>query len=234
MSPEGRVVERSGKDLREVDLLVGSGGVLRHGGPDAVRRVLAPATGDAFVGMGENILSGPALNFGYAGLSIGRSAAFFNIRPDASAVAPNPSIRFMTANVERLIIDNEGFIGLGGVANPGSPIQHSNGALLTAGGAWQNGSSRALKQDISQLSPSEALAAVAGLQPVKFAYKAAPSEHHVGFIAEDVPDLVASTDRQSLGSMDIVAVLTKVVQEQQTTIEKLAARLAELEQAQKK
>lgn len=50
VSPEGRVVERSGKDLREVDLLVGSGGVLRHGGPDAVRRVLMPATGDAFEG----------------------------------------------------------------------------------------------------------------------------------------------------------------------------------------
>ncbi|KQV67870.1 glutamate mutase [Nocardioides sp. Root122] len=50
VSPEGRVVERSGKDLREVDLMVGSGGVLRHGGPDAVRRVLLPATGDAFEG----------------------------------------------------------------------------------------------------------------------------------------------------------------------------------------
>jgi len=50
VSPEGRVVERSGKDLREVDLLVGSGGVLRHGGPDVVRRVLLPATGDAFEG----------------------------------------------------------------------------------------------------------------------------------------------------------------------------------------
>ena len=50
VSPEGRVVERSGKDLREVDVLVGSGGVLRHGGPDAVRRVLLPATGDAFEG----------------------------------------------------------------------------------------------------------------------------------------------------------------------------------------
>ncbi len=50
VSPDGRVVERSGKDLREVDLLVGSGGVLRHGGPDAVRRVLLPATGDAFDG----------------------------------------------------------------------------------------------------------------------------------------------------------------------------------------
>ena len=34
-SPEGRIVERSGKDLREVDLLVGSGGVLRHGGDRA-------------------------------------------------------------------------------------------------------------------------------------------------------------------------------------------------------
>ncbi|QNN51640.1 glutamate mutase L [Nocardioides mesophilus] len=34
--PGGRVVERTGKDLREVDVLVGSGGVLRHdtGGPD--------------------------------------------------------------------------------------------------------------------------------------------------------------------------------------------------------
>ena len=31
VSPEGRVVERTGVDLREVDLVVGSGGVLRHG-----------------------------------------------------------------------------------------------------------------------------------------------------------------------------------------------------------
>jgi uncharacterized protein (TIGR01319 family) len=46
VSPEGRVVERTGKDLREVDLLVGSGGVLRHGAEGVVRRVLAPSTGD--------------------------------------------------------------------------------------------------------------------------------------------------------------------------------------------
>jgi uncharacterized protein (TIGR01319 family) len=45
VSPEGRVVERTGKDLREVDLLVGSGGVLRHGADGVVRRVLAPSTG---------------------------------------------------------------------------------------------------------------------------------------------------------------------------------------------
>jgi uncharacterized protein (TIGR01319 family) len=44
VGPDGRVVERTGKDLREVDLLVGSGGVLRHGGP-AADRILRTLTG---------------------------------------------------------------------------------------------------------------------------------------------------------------------------------------------
>ena len=43
VGPDGRVVERTGKDLREVALLVGSGGVLRHStSPD---RILAQLTG---------------------------------------------------------------------------------------------------------------------------------------------------------------------------------------------
>ena len=45
VSPEGRVVERTGKDLREVDLLVGSGGVLRNGRPGVTDRVLAGSIG---------------------------------------------------------------------------------------------------------------------------------------------------------------------------------------------
>jgi len=46
-SPDGRVVERTGKDLREVGLLVGSGGVLRHtdDAGSVVRRHLAGAGG---------------------------------------------------------------------------------------------------------------------------------------------------------------------------------------------
>jgi uncharacterized protein (TIGR01319 family) len=46
VGPDGRVVERTGKDLREVDLLVGSGGVLRHGRPGVAERVLGSSTGD--------------------------------------------------------------------------------------------------------------------------------------------------------------------------------------------
>ncbi len=45
VGPDGRVVERTGKDLREVDLLVGSGGVLRHGDPASVDRVLGALAG---------------------------------------------------------------------------------------------------------------------------------------------------------------------------------------------
>jgi hypothetical protein len=43
---DGRVVERDGKDLREVALLVGSGGVLRHGEPHEVEAVIRSACGE--------------------------------------------------------------------------------------------------------------------------------------------------------------------------------------------
>jgi uncharacterized protein (TIGR01319 family) len=46
VSPEGRVVERTGVDLREVGHVVGSGGVLRHGRPGVEDRVLAGSVGE--------------------------------------------------------------------------------------------------------------------------------------------------------------------------------------------
>lgn len=45
IGPDGRVVERTGRDLREVDLLVGSGGVLRHGPASIAEAVFAGITG---------------------------------------------------------------------------------------------------------------------------------------------------------------------------------------------
>ncbi len=45
VSPEGRVLERTGKDLREIDLLIGSGGVLRNGRPGVADRVFAESLG---------------------------------------------------------------------------------------------------------------------------------------------------------------------------------------------
>jgi hypothetical protein len=195
--------------------------------PASPLHVFGGATSDAFAGFGPNPDSTPAFNIGYAGATFGRSVGFLNVRSDASAVAPNPSLRFMTGNTERMIIDNEGFIGLG-VANPTSPIHHSSGAALTAGGTWTNASSRAAKHDIRELNAEDARTALAGLAPVRFRYNAEPGDESLGFIAEDVPDLVATSDRKALSPMDIVAVLTKMVQEQERTIEDLSATVQQM------
>ncbi len=195
--------------------------------PAAPLHAYASATNDTYIGLGPSPGSGPAFNIGYGGSSFGRGVGFLNVRPDASATAPNPSLRFMTGNVERMILDNEGFIGLG-VANPTSPIHHSSGAVLTAGGTWQNASSRSAKHDIQELDVADARAALAGLAPVRFRYNADPGDELLGFIAEDVPELVATSDHKTLSPMDIVAVLTKMVQEQERTIDDLSATVQDL------
>ncbi|MCB0905882.1 MAG: glutamate mutase L, partial [Nocardioidaceae bacterium] len=46
VSPEGRVVERTGKDLRQVHLLIGSGGALRNGRPGVAGRVFEASIGE--------------------------------------------------------------------------------------------------------------------------------------------------------------------------------------------
>jgi hypothetical protein len=132
--------------------------------------------------------------------------------------------------VFRFVINRDGNVGIG-VKLPSQPIQHKNGAFLSAGGVWTNASSREYKQDIEELPASAAVDALGKLCPVTYAYKVDPSEHHVGFIAEDVPDLVATKDRRSLSPMDVVAVLTKVVQEQQKTIDEMKARIDRLEKS---
>jgi Chaperone of endosialidase len=94
-----------------------------------------------------------------------------------------------------------------------------------------NGSSRTYKKNITSLSTEEATQVLQDLSPVKFNYlNDSEDELQLGFIAEDVPDLVATRDRTAIGSLDIVAVLTKVVQEQQTAIATLTDRVKLLEQ----
>jgi hypothetical protein len=69
---------------------------------------------------------GPAFNIAYAGASYGRSAGMLNVRSDALATAPNPSLRFMTADVLRMIITNTGAVGIGTIAPTGKLTVTSN------------------------------------------------------------------------------------------------------------
>lgn len=158
-------------------------------------------------------------NSGVAGLMITQSSG------DTGYIMHNRanSLTIGAGSVDRITIDREGNVGVG-TSRPSHPIEVASGAHVTAGGVWTNSSSRAKKENIHELSAEEALAALAALQPVHFNYKSDAKESYVGFIAEDVPDLVASNDRQGLSAMDIVAVLTKVVQAQQARIDELESQ----------
>ena len=125
---------------------------------------------------------------------------------------------------DRITIDRDGNVGIG-VSRPSHPLEMASGAHVTAGGVWTNSSSRDKKENIATLSIEQASTTLMQLEPVSFNYRNEREEEYLGFIAEDVPDLVANQDRSSLSTMDIVAVLTKVVQAQQKKIEELEARL---------
>lgn len=149
----------------------------------------------------------------------------------------NGNDRFVIFNkniVEVMSFEQGGKIGFGVLSvGTNNAIEHSNGAALTTGGAWTNGSSRETKNHVAELAYEEAYKALEELEPVTFEYKKEPGETYVGFIAEDAPELVATNNRKGIASMDVVAVLTKVVQDQQKTIKELNERLAKLERGSK-
>ncbi len=138
----------------------------------------------------------------------------------------NHKFNLVTNNTNRITIEEGGDIGLG-LTNP-SYLLHLNGGAYCDGGAWVEGSSREYKENISPVSLSDAVAALKVLDPVKFNYKKNPGEDYLGFIAEDVPEIVATKERKGINTMDVVAVLTKVVQEQQKAIAQLKKEISEL------
>ncbi|MEG4361208.1 tail fiber domain-containing protein, partial [Microcoleus sp. C2C6] len=120
--------------------------------------------------------------------------------------------------------------------SPSIPVlsMYPNGDVRVAGDVYARNqilsSSRELKENIAELSGKEAVEALKNLNPVKFNFKAdSDKNRHIGFIAEDVPELVATSDRKTLSPMDIVAVLTQALKEQQNTISALAEKVKLLE-----
>lgn len=93
-----------------------------------------------------------------------------------------------------------------------------------------NSTSRNLKKDIREVILEDALQTVESLKPVTFIYKDGDQVKHVSFIAEDVPEMVSTPDRKSLDSMAIVAVLTKVIQEQQKTLKEQKEIMLQLQE----
>lgn len=125
-------------------------------------------------------------------------------------------------------ISNTAKVGIGNTGPTHLLDVGTNGAYCD-GGRWVNGSSRKYKENIRDLSTGEAVEALAALNPVKFYYKGDKADESLGFIAEDVPDLVATKNRKGMIAMDVVAVLTRVLKEQQKTISELKKKISQLE-----
>ncbi|MCP5104360.1 MAG: hypothetical protein GY950_13310 [bacterium] len=206
--------------------------------PDAPNNVLT-IRADGRVGIGTwsptypiHLLTNSSTN---AGLLLERtSGATFKLNATSSLAQigsqTNHKLNFVVNNSAVMTLDTTGYMGIG-ATSPGHPIEVTiaNGAYLNTSGNWVNPSSRKLKENIRSLTTEEAVDTLNGLNPVKYNYKVDNTETCAGFIAEDVPDLVAVKDRKGMVTMDVVAVLTKVVKEQQKIITKLNERIEKLE-----
>lgn len=89
--------------------------------------------------------------------------------------------------------DNPGFVGInrddhdGGILYPlhiGTDTFDGNGAFLTAGGVWTDGSSRTFKENFSPVGGSALIEKISGLPVESYNYKNS-TEKHIGPMAED-------------------------------------------------
>jgi len=68
------------------------------------------------------------------------------------------------------------------------------------------------------------------LTPVKYDYKGDKTfRQNLGFIAEDMPDNLASHDRKTISPFEVVPILTRVAKEQQRVIAELQERVRTLQ-----
>jgi hypothetical protein len=89
-------------------------------------------------------------------------------------------------------------------------------------GTFRQLSSRSLKDQINPLSSQATNQLLQNLNPVTYVYRSDTQQTlHFGFIAEDIPDALATPDRHAIHPFDIVAVLTKAVQDQRLVIASL-------------
>jgi len=198
-------------------------------------------------GFGNTAMSNNALSQNVSGdlnTALGAGAGLFNVSgsnnvflgADAGSNETGSNKLYIASNATRPLIYGEfsatasaNKLGIGtSTVAAGEAINVWNGAHLTTGGVWTNGSSRDMKENIRPLEIADAVAAIEALEPMRYNYKVNKGEEYVGFIAEDVPDLVAENGRKGLAAMDIVAVLTQVVKSQKAEIAAMKAENKQL------
>jgi len=146
-----------------------------------------------------------------------------------------------TSNLERMRITAAGEVWVAGTTDRGAYNLQVNGTGVWGEGAYVNGSDANIKENIIDLDSS--LNIVNNLKPVVFNYINSSVNNdtkHLGFIAQDVyqtlenKDYLGSIvrsdgDTLSIAYSNIIPLLTKAIQEQNTLIKALEQRIINLE-----
>jgi hypothetical protein len=181
---------------------------------------------------GELSLASIGFMSGGNNVSLGIRAHRSTARANASWETAAIGLSIDVDNTERvnstiLCLHPAGRIGIGTI-HPSSMLD-VQGDIFALGRVISrnsmNTSSIEYKQDVETLPLRRALTALPQLRPVTFRFKDEPDQQEIGFIAEEVPEGVASSDRKSISVTAIVSILTLVIQHQQHELALLKERL---------
>ncbi|MEA5513575.1 tail fiber domain-containing protein, partial [Nodularia sp. UHCC 0506] len=137
------------------------------------------------------------------------------------------NLLLQTNGITQMRLTTEGHVSIGNSLPDSDTKLYVDGNLRINGRIFQD-SSRELKENITELSSKEVTDILRTIKPIKFNYKnSINKETQAGFLSEEVPNLLTSSDNKAISPVDVVAVLTKAVKDQNIQISLLLNALKE-------
>ncbi len=138
-----------------------------------------------------------------------------SIQIQSGVISSDTNLSLQTNGKTQMLLTTKGNVSIGDSVSASDAKLYIDGNLRVNGRIFQD-SSRELKENITELSSQEVTEILKTIKPIKFNYKnSVDKEIQAGFLSENVPSLLTSSDNTAISPVDIVAVLTKAVKDQQ-------------------
>ena len=142
-------------------------------------------------------------NSDYNALVYGTSSSTLGVGLHLEAATSTGSIYFGTnTSSVAMIITPDGYVGIGS-STPAYPLSMGSGAHVTVGGAWENASSRDLKENFVSVTSTDILEKINELTITRWNYKNEPAEvTHIGPMAQEFYDIFGVGGNSSISTID--------------------------------